>query len=71
MSLCAHDLIDDVGSHLVSVLEGRAQTQAVIGWVQVPVLYLAGSLGWLRSSVLLVHPQLNAEHIHTHRAKHT
>lgn len=68
VSLCAHDLIDDVGSHLVPVLEGRTQTQAVVRRVQVPVLHLAGPLGRLHSPVLLIHPQLRTNAVkHTHK----
>jgi len=67
VSLRAHDLIDDVSPHLVSVLEGWAQTQAVIGWIQVPILHLAGPLGRLPSTVLLIHPQLRTNIFQTHR----
>lgn len=66
VSLCAHDLIDDIGSHLVSVLKRRAQAQAVVGRVQVSVLHLAGALARFRSAVLLVHPQLSENKIHAH-----
>lgn len=67
VSLCAHDLINDVSPHLVSVLKGWAQAQAVIGRIQVPVLHLAGPLGRLSSTVLLVHPQLRTNAF-THKA---
>lgn len=53
VALGAHDLIDDVGSHLVAVLHGPAQAQAVGAGVQVAVLHLAGSL---LHPILLVHP---------------
>lgn len=61
MSFCAHDLIDDIGSHLVSVLGALAQTQAVGAGVRtglrVAVLHLAGAFGSLHRSVfLLIYP---------------
>lgn len=53
VALGAHDFIDDVGSHLVSVLNGPAETQAVGTWVQVAILHVAGSL---LHTIFLVHP---------------
>lgn len=61
MSFCAHDLIDDIGPHLVPVLGGLAQTQAVGAGVwtglRVAVLHLAGAFGSLdRCVFLLIYP---------------
>lgn len=53
VTLRAHDLIDDIGSHLISVLDGSAKTEAVGAWIQVAILHFAGSL---LHSIFLVHP---------------
>lgn len=71
MALCAHDLVDYVGPHLVSVLDGLAQAKTVAAagaGLRMPVLDLTGAgaspLNCLyRRAFLLVHPQLRtAEH---------
>lgn len=53
VALRAHDFVDDIGSHLVSVLNGPAETEAVGAWIQMAILHIAGSL---LHSVFLVHP---------------
>lgn len=69
VTLCAHNLIDYVGPHLVSVLGGLAQAVAAAGaGIRMAVLDLTGAgaspLNCLyRRAFLLVHPQLRtAEH---------
>lgn len=55
MALRVHDLVDDVGSHLVSVLDGPAEAEAVGVGIQVAVLHVAGSL---LHAIFLIHPEL-------------
>lgn len=56
----AHDLIDDVSPHLVSVLERLSQAEAVTTCIQVPILDLTAALSCFYGSIILVHPQLCA-----------
>ncbi len=44
VALSAHDLVDDVGPHLVSVLQRLADAQTAVTGVGVSVLHLAGTL---------------------------
>lgn len=53
VALRAHDFIDDVGSHLVSVLNGPAETEAVGAWIQMAILHIAGSF---LHPIFLVYP---------------
>lgn len=56
VALRAHDFINDIGSHLVSVLEGSPETEAVSSiWIQVSILYFARAFF---NTIFLVDPEL-------------
>jgi len=44
VTLSAHDLIDNVGPHLISVLKWLANAQAAVARVSVSILHLIGTL---------------------------
>lgn len=61
VAFSAHDLVDDVGPHLVSVLQWLADAQAAVAGVGVSVLHLADTLSWFCGCIFLVNPQLTAK----------
>lgn len=56
MAFSTHDFIYDIGSHLISVLKGSAETEAVSSiWIQMSILNFTSPF---LHAIFLVNPQL-------------